>query len=158
MDKRNKKGQFVKTTGSTKRKKVQYKGNNMHRYQRVFCKVLGIDELPRELMVHHIDEDTLNDDINNLALMTFTAHNRLHAKDRKVWNKGLTTESSEKLKKTIEKAVETRTKQKFEEFELTHKLREKGLTLQEVADRLDISRRQVSGRLNRYEELKPKYS
>ena len=32
--------------------------------------------------VHHIDGDKLNNDINNLAVMTRSAHSRLHAQAR----------------------------------------------------------------------------
>ena len=154
---RNNKGQFVRTTGSTKRKKVQYKGNYMHRYERVFCVALGVNRLPRNLMVHHIDGDTLNDDINNLSLMTYTAHNRIHAKDRKVWNKGLTVKNNTKWRKTVNKAQKRREKTFFKKFEETYKLREKGLMLRQIADEQGISSRQVSDRLNGYQRLKEKY-
>lgn len=145
------------TTGSTKRKAVQYHGNRMARYERVFCILLGVDKLPKELMVHHIDGNTLNDNIDNLALITYTAHNRLHAPDRKVWNDGLTTETSEKWRKTMEKAQRNRAKTFLKRFEKTQKLREDGLKLREIADKLGISRRQVSERLVRYQKLKQKY-
>lgn len=154
---RNNKGQFVRTIGSTKRKKVQYKGNCMHRYERVFCIALGIDRLPRNLMVHHIDGNTLNDDINNLSLMTYSAHNRIHAKDRKVWNKGLTVDTSNKWRGVVDKIQGRRERHFFKIFRETQRLREKKLTLQQIADEQGISRRQVSDRLNGYQRLKEKY-
>lgn len=154
---RNNKGQFVRTTGSTKRKKVQYKHNHMHESQRIYCKLLGIEKLPRALVVHHIDGDPTNDDVDNLSLMTYTAHNRIHAKDRKIWNKGLTTDTSEKWKKTIDKAHEQREVHFFPIFKETFKLRERGLKLQQIANEQGISRRQVSDRLNGYHRLKQKY-
>lgn len=40
---------------------------------------LGI-EIPKGFHIHHIDGDPLNDDISNLALITTTAHNRIHHK------------------------------------------------------------------------------
>lgn len=155
--KRDNKGQFTVTTGSTKRKAVQYHGYRMSRYNREFCVLLGIDRLPKELMVHHIDGNTLNDNIDNLALMTYTAHNRIHAPERQIWNKGLTTETSDKWRATMEKVQERRERTFMKRFEKTQKLKEQGLKLREIADRLGISRRQVSERLVRYRELNEKY-
>jgi hypothetical protein len=157
MSKRNKKGQFVRTNGSTKRKRVQYKGSHMHRYQRKFCEELKINKIPKGFVVHHIDGDPTNDDIENLALMTHTAHNNIHPKDRPIWNKGLTVETSDKWRKTIEKAQESREEHFFPLFRETFLLRKGGMTLQQIADEQGISRRQVSDRLNRYHELKEKY-
>lgn len=154
---RNKEGQFVVTTGTTKRRRVQYLGNHMHEYQRIFCKLLGIEKLPRKLIVHHIDGDPTNDDINNLSLMTYTAHNRIHSKDREIWNKGLTVKTSKKWRSTIDKAQEQREAHFFPIFKETFRLRESGLKLQQIADEQGISRRQVSDRLNGYQRLKEKY-
>jgi hypothetical protein len=46
----------------------------------VFAEALGVHpkDLPLTLQVHHIDENPLNNDINNLALVTSTAHGKLH--------------------------------------------------------------------------------
>lgn len=154
---RDNKGQFVRTTGSTKRKRVQYKHNHMHESQRIYCKLLGIEKLPRALVVHHIDGDPTNDDVNNLSLMTYTAHNRIHAKDRKIWNKGLTTDTSEKWKKTIELAIYRKTKRRFKVFEEAALLRMKGVRVKEIAKRQGICDRQVYTRIRRYHELKQKY-
>lgn len=154
---RDNKGQFVRTTGSTKRKKVQYKHNHMHESQRIYCKLLGIEKLPRGLVVHHIDGDPTNDDANNLSLMTYTAHNRIHSKDRKIWNKGLTVNTSKKWRSTIDKIQEKREAHFFPIFKETFRLRENGLKLRQIADEQGISRRQVSDRLNGYHKLKEKY-
>jgi predicted DNA-binding protein YlxM (UPF0122 family) len=48
----------------------------------VMCEFLGITELPAGFIVHHIDKDKTNNDINNLALMTNSAHQRLHLLER----------------------------------------------------------------------------
>ena len=154
---KNSKGQFVVTTGSTQRKKVQYKGRRMHEYQRQFCKLLNIDSIPESLVVHHIDGNPANNNMNNLALMTYSAHNLLHSRDREVWNKGLTTNTSEKWRKTIDKAQASRELHFFPIFKKTFILRKGGLTLQQIADEQGISRRQVSDRLNGYHRLKEKY-
>ncbi len=44
-----------------------------------FCLSTGITEIPKGFVVHHIDLNKKNNDISNLALMTISAHGRLHA-------------------------------------------------------------------------------
>jgi NADH:ubiquinone oxidoreductase subunit len=52
------------------------------RYIVVMEKHLGC-KIPKGWVVHHIDEDPTNDDIDNLALMTNKAHLILHHKGKK---------------------------------------------------------------------------
>lgn len=49
----------------------------------VMCKALGLTEIPEGYVVHHIDGDRHNNDIDNLALMTNSAHSKLHQQLRK---------------------------------------------------------------------------
>ncbi|RMF31295.1 MAG: hypothetical protein D6752_02430, partial [Candidatus Nitrosothermus koennekii] len=42
----------------------------------------GLIFLPRELEVHHIDGNTMNDDISNLAILTKAEHTKLHTSDK----------------------------------------------------------------------------
>ena len=44
----------------------------------VMCQNLGITEIPKGFVVHHVDGDKCNNDISNLALMTMSAHSKLH--------------------------------------------------------------------------------
>lgn len=44
----------------------------------VMCEALGLTEMPRGFCVHHIDGNTRNNVLSNLALMTISAHTRLH--------------------------------------------------------------------------------
>jgi len=54
------------------------------KYSRVFyhhvvmCLALGLTEIPRAFVVHHIDGDTRNNELSNLALMSMSAHAKLH--------------------------------------------------------------------------------
>lgn len=48
----------------------------------VMCEAIGLTELPRGFVVHHIDRDRANNDPSNLALMTMAAHSKLHALER----------------------------------------------------------------------------
>lgn len=45
-------------------------------------KLDGLSFLPRELHVHHVDEDFTNDDISNLLVMSSSEHSRSHALER----------------------------------------------------------------------------
>ena len=46
----------------------------------VWARALGLEELPDWVDVHHIDGNKHNNDINNLALVTRSAHGQMHAK------------------------------------------------------------------------------
>lgn len=50
----------------------------------VFCEALGITEIPKGFIVHHIDENKTNNIIHNLALMTSSGHSRLHSMRKRV--------------------------------------------------------------------------
>lgn len=50
----------------------------------VMCQALGLTELPKGYVVHHIDRNRHNNNINNLALMSLSAHSRLHILERKM--------------------------------------------------------------------------
>ena len=45
----------------------------------VVCEALGLTEIPKGFVVHHIDCDKHNNDISNLALMNVSGHGRIHA-------------------------------------------------------------------------------
>lgn len=48
----------------------------------VICEALGLAQIPSGFSVHHIDGDRTNNLINNLALLTNSAHSRLHGLDK----------------------------------------------------------------------------
>lgn len=45
----------------------------------VMCEALGLTELPKGFVVHHIDGNKKNNDIDNLALITNPGHSKLHS-------------------------------------------------------------------------------
>ena len=55
-----------------------------HHY--VWCINMGITEIPKGYVIHHIDLDKTNNDIENLALMTVSAHSKLHQMLNKLQN------------------------------------------------------------------------
>lgn len=50
----------------------------------VMCKALGITEIPKGFVVHHIDCNKVNNAIDNLALISVSGHGRQHALYRKL--------------------------------------------------------------------------
>lgn len=55
-----------------------------HHY--IWCLTMGWTEIPTGYVIHHIDLDKTNNNINNLALMTIEAHTRLHQLLNKLQN------------------------------------------------------------------------
>lgn len=45
----------------------------------VMCEYLGLTELPRGFVIHHIDGDKRNNDISNLALVSLSGHGKIHS-------------------------------------------------------------------------------
>jgi hypothetical protein len=52
----------------------------VHRY--VMAQALGVKDIPRNLEVHHINEDTRDNRLDNLALVTSAGHKSLHLLQR----------------------------------------------------------------------------
>ncbi len=59
-----------------------YTGRKEHTYvyyhHIVFCEASGLSEIPKGFVIHHIDFNPKNNDISNLALMSISAHAKLH--------------------------------------------------------------------------------
>jgi transcriptional antiterminator len=144
-------GRFKTTTDSTRYKMVQFNNQRMSAYAREMCVALNIPKIPKGFIIHHLDEDKRNNNIDNLALITITAHNRIHAHE--AWNKGKKTSEN-----TLYKQRVSTDKHYLKLFKETHELSLTNLTQQEIADKLGISRATVSMRIKRYKELYEKYN
>lgn len=147
---RNNKGQFLKTTDSTIYQNCQYKNKRMPRHVKNFCITLGIDKMPDGLVVHHLDGNTKNNNIDNLAVVTITAHNRIHS--HKPWNAGLKAGTNKKWDDALIKAQEKRFETYLPKFKEAFELQLKNKTLKEIAFIQGTSRRQASERIKRYKE------
>jgi hypothetical protein len=143
-------GRFNTTTDTTRYKMVQFNNRRMSEHARVICLALNIPFIPKGLIVHHLDENKRNNDINNLSLITITAHNRIHAHE--AWNKGISPSKS-----TLHKQRVSTDKHYLNKFKETFDLVTSGKTHIEVANTLGISRGAVGLRVKRYKELKAKY-
>ena len=154
MTKRDPKtGRFINILDIQPYKYVQLNGKRMGEHQRNFCLCLNIPKIPKNFVVHHIDGNKKNNDINNLAIVTITAHNRIHKHTS--WNKGL--KSDDVLwGKTLEKALKTRKENYYKrilEF-LNFYNKNKGYKSQiEMAKELKISYSNFRAKLSSYKIL-----
>lgn len=148
---RNEKGQFVYTTGAGRYKRILKDGHNLQMHRYIWEQKNGA--IPEGYVIHHINGNKLDNRIENLACISTKEHNLIHSKDRKIWNAGLTVETSEKWKKTLEKALSVRHKQLFEKCKLIKELR-KTMSAREIGEKVGLCTRQIHTLLHRYEELK----
>jgi hypothetical protein len=151
MNKRNNKGQFEVTNGGQRYRNVQYKGIRVSEHCREMCIALGIFTIPKGFIIHHLDENKLNNDIHNLALMSITAHNRLHSHE--AWNKGIRTIDNEKWRNTSIKAQISRRLFFKNKWKTTYDLRMSGKTFVEIGNILGICRETASNQFRQYKKL-----
>jgi hypothetical protein len=69
---------ILKPSWYTGRKGSKY----VFKHSVVMCEALGLTEMPAGMIVHHIDGDTINNNLDNLQMMTASAHTRLHQLER----------------------------------------------------------------------------
>lgn len=149
-------GRFQTTTDVTRYKIVQFNNKRMSAHAREICIALNIPEVPKGFVVHHIDENKRNNNIDNLALMTITAHNRIHS--HKPWNKGMKFGDNDKFDNAIFMARKKREEGFYKKFEETYNLKTReNLSSKDLAERLKLSEATINLRIKRYLELKEKY-
>jgi hypothetical protein len=56
-----------------------YKGKRIFTHHAVILEALGIDKIPDQFVVHHIDDDPSNNSLDNLALCTRKGHMTIHS-------------------------------------------------------------------------------
>ncbi len=147
---RNEKGQWMNTTDVTLYKRVQFNGIKMSAQNREFCMALNIPFIPKGFAVHHLDRNPRNNNIDNLALVTVTAHNRIHA--HSPWNKGLKASTDTKWGETIKKIQGKRNQTFISRWEEAYNLRLEGKTYEEIGKILGKSRMSVSNQVKKYKE------
>lgn len=145
-------GRFQTTTNTTKYKMVQFNHQRMSEHARTMCISLNIPKIPKGFIIHHIDENKRNNNIDNLSLITITAHNRIHSHE--AWNKGMNKGKNKKWDNALNKIRLTREKFYKIKNKETFELYNTGKTQQEVADLLGITRTTVSLRLKNYGKFK----
>lgn len=63
--------------------------NYVFEHQLVICEALGLTEMPKDFVVHHINGDKKDNSMNNLALLTKSAHGKLHKREKDLIKKEL---------------------------------------------------------------------
>ena len=120
----------------------------MSEHARAWCLILNIPEIPKGYVVHHLDENKRNNDINNLSLMSITAHNRIHSHE--AWNKGITAETSDVWKNAVIKQRQGREENYLEKAKESYEIYNTGMTQLEVAMEQGVSRATISLRIKKY--------
>jgi hypothetical protein len=62
--------------------------NYVFEHQLVICEYLGLTEMPKDFVVHHINNNRKDNSLDNLALMSKSAHGKLHQRENRI-KKGL---------------------------------------------------------------------
>ena len=70
----------TKPTWYTGRKGSKY----VYVHNIIMCELLNLTEIPKGFCVHHIDGNKQNNDISNLALLSISAHSKLHHIEQKL--------------------------------------------------------------------------
>jgi len=144
-------GRFKTTTDTTRYKNVQFNNQIMSAHAREMCIALNIPKIPKGFIIHHLNEDKKDNNIDNLALITITAHNRIHAHES--WNKGMNKGTNEKWDNTLFKIRQAREKNYKNKLEETIRLKLEGKSSQDISNLLNISVGAVNLRIQKYNKL-----
>lgn len=148
---KDEKGRFVPFSGKQRYKQCQVNGVRKQKHVAIWEKYHN-KSVPDGCVIHHIDYNKFNNNINNLKCMTIKAHNILHHKDRKPWNKGKTTHGGNNAFghsvsiKTIQKKKVGIFNKYLESFIAIWELKDEGLTPTQISIKLNISIDKVNHR------------
>ena len=153
MTARNEFGRFVTTTGTTRYKSMLFKGHRIQKHNYVWNQHFG--QVPPGFIVHHINGNSLDNRINNLAALDITMHNRIHA--HVPWNKGIKAPKISKGKmghivtnSQIKKVKKTWKNKYIKSMKKIHEMCLEGIKHIDIAKQLNLPKDQVSYRHSKY--------
>lgn len=124
---------------------VSVGGKNFQEHRLVWEENFG--KIPEGCVVHHIDGDRKNNNIDNLAIMASGAHTRLHNLGVEPWNKGIKYGLTEAYKK----ANKNRKENYLKICKIAYEMYEyEGVKQHDIAKKMGVSRRQICDRLRTY--------
>lgn len=148
--KRDKYGRFEATKFTSVYRQSQLNNVIMPKSHKVMCIKLEINRIPKGMAVHHINRDSLDNSIDNLALMTVTGHNRTHS--HKAWNKGITASSNKKWAETVKKQQASREKTFLLKCKESYDLRMSGMMYKDITKKINLNRQSIFRRIKKYEK------
>ena len=107
---RDKKGKFIETTGNGKYNRIIRNGKNLQYSRYVWEQTNG--PIPTGQMIHHKNGNKKDDRLENLKLMNYKKHNKIHHLNTIPWNKGKKCPNISKSKMGHKVSLEQIKKQK----------------------------------------------
>jgi len=150
IKKRDKMGRFVFINGNARYKNKQLNGKRKGEHVIIWEK-FNDKEVPKGCVIHHVNKDKKDNRIENLICMTYKEHNQIHK--HPAWNKGIKAPQISKSRLGHSVSNEQIQKQKLSFFLKfldsnikIWKLRDEGLTFEQIAKELNITKGQAVAR------------